>query len=171
MPRIFFILLLVLLGSTSCLPVLIHKSIKEEKQRNVDAVSILSAKSLTHSFVEGSQRQESLLRTTSNEELIFIHERTIFQHGDLYSVSRIDDNSRCITYFEIVFLAQNKRIEVERFSVWAVIQLLDQNQVFEVAALNDEAVDRIVVKYGNNSFSSLVNNRPNVIIRDRGGNR
>lgn len=166
MTRAFIVILMVLSATTSCVPILISRSIKEEKQRKMDAENILNSKNLIHLFVQGSQSKESIIINGSNEELIFIHEREIFQCGEMYSASKIDENSRRITYFEIVFVAQNKRIEVERFSVWAVIQLLHQNLVFEAGALNEEAIDRLVVKYRSNRFSSLIGNKPHMNIQE-----
>ena len=83
----------------------------------------------------------------------------------------MDANSTRITYFDVVFLAQQKRVEVERHSVWAVIQLLEQSQVLEMGALNDDAIDRLVLKYGANRSSSTTSNPPPVIIYNREGHR
>jgi hypothetical protein len=156
---------------SSCIPVLISRAIKEEKQLKHHAAEVLTSKGLSHKFIDASQQQESIISNRNNEELIFLHERTIYQHGNVYSSSSMDANSTRITYFDVVFLAQQKRVEVERHSVWAVIQLLEQSQVLEMGALNDDAIDRLVLKYGANRISSTTSNPPPVIIYNREGNR
>lgn len=171
MIRLHFIFILSLFSLTSCIPLLISKAIKEEKQIAQNSVEILAAKKLTHQFVEGSQRQESMISNRNKDELVFFQQRTIYQHNGVYRVHPVNENSSRITYFDVVFIAQQKRMEVNRHSVWQIIQLLEQNQILEIDGLNEEAINRIVIKYGGNSFSSLNSNRPPVIIRNGGGNR
>ena len=145
--RVVFIIPLLLMLQ-SCVPVLIQQAIQESKRIEQDAADILKKHNLILKFDQSaSTNQESSIYSQDGKELIFI--QRFVEHYRTGNINQnTNDDWKRKTYFHVVFLESQTRIELERFSVHNVILTLEQNNVFEFGRLNDDAVAYLVLKYG-----------------------
>lgn len=145
--RLFIFLLLIMLIQ-SCVPVIIANSIKESNRVEQEAVEVLDKHNLILKFDQSANFQrESSIYSQDGKELIFIQK--IVEYYRTGNTNRISDNDwRRRTYFHVVFLEPQVKIELHRHSVFSVVMTLEQNNIFEFDRINNNAIDYLGLKYG-----------------------
>lgn len=143
--RFIFVILLFILVQ-SCVPLIISNRIKESNRIEQEAIEVLQNHQLTLRFDQSANFQrESSIYSEDGKELIFI-QRFVEHYQTTSQIS--DNNWRRRTYFHVVFLESQKKIELHRYSVFSVIMTLEQNNIFEFGRLNNNAIDYLALKYG-----------------------
>lgn len=161
-------IIILFLVLQSCAPVLIGTAIKQGKALEAETTSLLTNNNLTHTFLKSSQNTESSIFNNKNEELIFLRAKTLYKYGNQYSQIENDDFFNELNYYEIVFIDQNMRVEVQRSNAFEVIELLNGNNIFDNNVLNEESIERFTSKYGTNSVSSLITGNTQIIVHQTG---
>ncbi len=126
-------------------------------QVSVDGVDMLYVKS------DGAMTTEvSYYFIENDEEFLFT---TYLDYTDPSKVSSGNPEGK-VRYIEMNFIGLNKKFEISTRSRKKVVEFLLENGVIENGQLNEEAVDKLVQKYGMRFSEQNKNGNVNIIINN-----
>jgi len=102
-------------------------------------------------------QEASIFALDSQEELIFIQYRKVYLTGNTTVVGQtsVTSSGQSVSYVRILFIPLNKEIELSNRFLKDVVLFIDDHQLIKGNKLDEAAIDKLYLKYGDKPFSSM----------------
>jgi hypothetical protein len=102
-------------------------------------------------------QEASIFGIDSNDELIFIQYRKVYLTGNTTVVGQtsVTSSGQSVSYVRILFIPLNREIELSNRFLKDVVLFINDHQLIKGNKLDEAAIDKLVIKYGDKPSSSM----------------